>query len=103
MDPGQRMASGTFSEHGQNDWMLDTTGDEAYLDDFVLHQVPRASRSRFDVVDDPKVEVRNPKEGMNLSIASSQKGTRSLAFSTSGRQFSSYMAWRFRLSARQHA
>jgi hypothetical protein len=36
MDPGQRTAFGTFSEHGQNDWRLDTAGDEAYLDDFVL-------------------------------------------------------------------
>jgi hypothetical protein len=75
VDPGQRTAFGTFSEHSQNDWRLDTAGDEAYLDDFVLHQVPRASRSRSGVVDYPKVEVRNPKEGMNLSIASPQKGT----------------------------
>jgi hypothetical protein len=45
MDPGQRMVFGTFLEHGRNDWMLDTAGDEVYLDDFVLHQVPRASRS----------------------------------------------------------
>jgi hypothetical protein len=70
MDPGQRMAFGTFSEHGQNDWRLDTAGDEAYLDDFVLDQVPRASRSRSDVVDYSKVEVRNPKEGMILSSVS---------------------------------
>jgi hypothetical protein len=70
MDLGQRTAFGTFSEHGQNDWRLDTAGDEAYLDDFVLHQVPRASRSGFDVVDYPKVEVRNPKEGMILSSVS---------------------------------
>jgi hypothetical protein len=70
MDPGQRMVFGTFSEHNQKDRRLDKAGDEAYLDDFVLRQVPRASRSRFDVVDDPKVEVWKPKEGMIFSSVS---------------------------------
>jgi hypothetical protein len=70
MDPGQRMAFETLSEHRQNDLRLNTDGDEVHLDDFVLHRVPRAIRSRFDVVDYPKVEVRNPKEGMILSSVS---------------------------------
>jgi hypothetical protein len=76
-----------------------------FLPTFLLtdHYAPGATRSRFDVVDYPKVEVRKQTQRMNLSKASPQKGTRSLA---------SFVEWTSHLaiytlaildSSRQHA